>query len=173
MGEYDQSADMFSIGIILCQLLSGWHPFHDPKVDDVRSVRAKITAPTRVELPTSIFGTLSEEVRDLCRKLLEKHPKERLAAGESLKHAWFHDRSRSSLFQGSQFMSGSDIDGLHDYQACSKLKRAVLQLLTRDLSELQIERSRDKFMTLNSEGDGILSPHELAEGMRRAGLEMS
>ncbi|CAE7672850.1 CPK33 [Symbiodinium sp. CCMP2592] len=58
-------------------------------------------------------------------------------------------------------------------KAYNKLKRAVLQLLTRELSEFQIQELRAKFMALDTHGDGLLSPEELVEGMRHVGYEMS
>merc|ERR1712187_69771 len=57
--------------------------------------------------------------------------------------------------------------------AYNKLKRAVLQLLTRELSEFQIQELRKKFMALDTEGDGLLSPTELLTAMRHVGYEMS
>ncbi|CAK9086523.1 Calcium-dependent protein kinase 5 (PbCDPK5) [Durusdinium trenchii] len=32
--------DMFSIGAIMCEMLTGWHPFYTPNVDDAQSVQA-------------------------------------------------------------------------------------------------------------------------------------
>lgn len=32
--------DMFSIGAITCEMLTGWHPFYTPNVDDAQSVQA-------------------------------------------------------------------------------------------------------------------------------------
>ena len=49
----------------------------------------------------------------------------------------------------------------------------MLQLLTRELSEFQIQELRAKFMALDKEGDGLLSPEELVEGMCHVGYEMS
>ena len=70
-------------------------------------------------------------------------------------------------------LSVSIFDGLKQYQAYNKLKRAVLQLLTRELSEFQIQELRAKFMALDKQGDGLLSCEELIEGMRHVGYEMS
>lgn len=32
---------MFSIGAIMCEMLTGWHPFYTPNVDDAQSVQAQ------------------------------------------------------------------------------------------------------------------------------------
>lgn len=171
-GSYDQKADLFSIGIILCQLFTGWHPFYTPG-DDETAVRAKISSPDPVQFPVDIWAQVSPEACDLCRKLLEKSPKNRLSATQALMHEWFRDPTKPSPFGNVEGLSVSIFDGLKQYQAYNKLKRAVLQLLTRELSEFQIQELRAKFMALDKQGDGLLSCEELIEGMRHVGYEMS
>ncbi|CAE7945338.1 CPK2, partial [Symbiodinium sp. KB8] len=171
-GSYDHKADLFSIGIILCQLFTGWHPFYTPG-DDETAVRAKISNPDPVQFPTEIWAQVSHAACDLCRKLLEKQSSKRLSAAQALAHEWFRDPSKPSPFGNVEGLSVSIFDGLKQYQAYNKLKRAVLQLLTRELSEFQIQELRAKFMALDTHGDGLLSPEELVEGMRHVGYEMS
>jgi len=172
-GYYDEKADLFSIGIILCQLLTGWHPFYVPGQDDEQSVRAKITAPEAVEFPFSVWDMVSKDAMDLCRKLLERSAKGRPTAAQALAHPWFQDPAKPSPYGNVDGLSASIFEGLMKYQAYNKLKRAVLQLLTRELSEFQIQELRNKFMALDKEGDGLLSPAELLQGMQHVGYEMS
>jgi len=172
-GCYDQRADLFSIGIILCQLLTGWHPFYVANVDDENSVRAKISSPEPVQFPPETWAQVSAEASNLCKQLLEKRPENRITAQRALAHPWFRDPSKPSAFGNVEALSVSIFDGLMKYQAYNKLKRAVLQLLTRELSEFQIQELRNKFMALDTQGDGLLSPEELVEGMRHVGYAMS
>merc|ERR1711920_1103516 len=108
-----------------------------------------------------------------CKKLLEKDPQKRLTADQALAHPWFKDPSKPSPYGNVEGLSVSIFEGLMQYQAYNKLKRAVLQLLTRELSEFQIQELRNKFMALDTQGDGLLSPEELVRGMRHVGYEMS
>jgi len=171
-GYYDEKADLFSIGIILCQLLTGWHPFYVPG-DDEAKVKAKITHPEPVEFPRDFWQNVSRDALDLCRRLLERDPQQRLSAQQALEHAWFKDPKKPSPYGNAEVLSRSIFEGLMQYQAYNKLKRAVLQLLTRELSEFQIQELRNKFMALDKKGDGLLSPQDLIEGMRHVGFEMS
>jgi len=172
-GYYDQKADLFSIGIIFSQLLTGWHPFFIPRYDDEQSVKRKIISENPVQFPAEIWRYVSKEAQDLCRALLEKSSKKRFSAEQALASPWFRDPAKPSPFGNVDGLSVSIFEGLVEYQAQNKLKRAVLQLLTRELSEFQTQELRDKFMALDTQGDGFLSPEELMEGMRHVGYEMS
>lgn len=172
-GEYDSKADVFSTGIIFCQLLTGWHPFYIPQVDDEASVKKKIQDRSPVTFPGDIFSNVSAQAQDLCKQLLEKDPAKRLSAQQALEHPWFQDPAKPSPTGNKDALSMSIFEGLMKYQAYNKLKRAVLQLLTRELSEYQIQELRKKFNALDSQGDGLLSPEELIEGMRHVGYEMN
>ncbi|CAE8642263.1 unnamed protein product, partial [Polarella glacialis] len=168
---YDQKADMFSIGTILCEMLTGWHPFYTPQVDDAQSVQAKITSAKPVRLPDEQFGSLSAEARDLCQRLLEKDPKRRLSSGQALAHPWFRNPAMPSPYGNTNtgVLNAWVFEGLRQYQAHNKLRRAALQLLAlSELAEEQVQEFRDAFMALDAQGDGLLSPEELAEGAHRA-----
>jgi len=171
-GYYDEKADIFSIGIILCQLLTGWHPFYVPG-DDELSVRAKISDPAPVDFPMGLWDSCSKEAMDISQKLVDKNGKTRLSAAQALAHPWISDPAKPSPYGNKDALSMSIFEGLMNYQAYNKLKRAVLQLLTRELSEFQIQELRNKFMALDTQGDGLLSPEELIRGMQHVGYEMS
>jgi len=51
-GSYDEKADLFSLGVVLCELLTGAHPFFTPRVDDEQSVKANITSKRQWNFPT-------------------------------------------------------------------------------------------------------------------------
>lgn len=178
-GIYDENADMFSVGIVLCQMLTGHHPFNASKSDQRQTIRLKITAPCPVELQPKFFGYVSLEAQDLCRGLLEKSPKKRLTSSLAIVHPWFAPMSQSlpygnlpdslaETFTGNSF-SDSVFQGLCEYQASHKLKRAVLQLLARELPEEQVKTLRSQFMALDTIGDGRLSVKELVTGLKGSG----
>jgi len=98
-GCYDQNADLFSVGIVLCELLTGTHPFFEPGVDSEEVVKAKIVSPEVVEWPKDgLLGEeISKEARDLCLELLRKDPRRRPSAGEALAHPWLRRQGRPAL----------------------------------------------------------------------------
>jgi len=124
-------------------------------------------------MPDEAWKDVSQRARELSLALLRKCPKKRLNAAQALAQPWFRDPAKPSPFGNAGELSSSIFDGLAEYRAHNKLKRAVLQLLARELSEGQVEELRAQFMALDSMGDGLLSLEELAEGMQRAGCCMS
>ena len=134
-GSYDQKADLFSIGIILCQLFTGWHPFYQPG-DDETAVRAKISSSEAVQFPMDIWSQVSPSALDLCRKLLDKSPKLRLSATSALAHEWFQDPSKPSPFGNVDGLSVSIFDGLKQYQASESTTQIVRNTHPNDKTNL-------------------------------------
>ena len=77
---YDSKCDMWSLGVILYNLMSGYRPFdgnNRAKVfDNIKNLKYHFNYPE--------FNEVSEEVKDLIKKLLVLNPTERLSAKEAL-----------------------------------------------------------------------------------------
>ena len=72
-------------------------------------MRAKISSPDLVQLPTEIWAQVSPEACDLCRKLLEKSPAKRLSATQALAHHW---RGASGDLESSKVL---EAQGFHEF----------------------------------------------------------
>ena len=86
---YNQSADMWSLGVIIYVLLWGYPPFCDP-LNDMNKIFESIQN-ADYDLPglTNKNGhNISESAQDLVCKLLVVDPKKRLRAWEVLNHPW-------------------------------------------------------------------------------------
>jgi serine/threonine protein kinase len=77
---YGKAVDMWAIGVIIYVLLGGYPPF---KHDDNTSIKA-----AEYEFHPEYWDQVSDDAKDLIRKLLRKDPLERWSAEEALKHPW-------------------------------------------------------------------------------------
>ncbi|CAB9504636.1 MAP kinase-activated protein kinase 2 (Fragment) [Seminavis robusta] len=94
---HSPAGDMWSIGIILYQMLSGRQPFGDSAEAFIENMRVG-SAPPTFEEPE--WKRVSSSAKDLIQKLLNLEPNARLTAEQALKHGWF-----SSLYRGLSSIS--------------------------------------------------------------------
>jgi len=84
-GDYDNKCDVWSLGVLLYVLMSGYLPFQGANRGEVF---AKIKK-AKYHFEHVEFKSCSPLVLDLVNKLLVVDPKKRFSADEALKHPWF------------------------------------------------------------------------------------
>ena len=84
-GGYDTKADIFSIGVILYVLLTGWPAFPGANVNDIIT-KNKIAD---VQFPVWYWSRISDKAKDLVQRMLVRDPSKWLSAVEALEHPWF------------------------------------------------------------------------------------
>lgn len=82
---YDQSADMWSVGVILFLLLSGTPPF----VEDSQSELFRKIRTADWKFRGEEWDGVSSEAKSVVRKLLVANPLQRASAKQALKSRWF------------------------------------------------------------------------------------
>lgn len=87
--NYDESCDMWSIGVILYILLCGYPPFNGANDDQIiRRVKKGVYSTNEIE-----WRHISADGIDLVKKLLTYEPKNRITADEALQHNWIKELS--------------------------------------------------------------------------------
>lgn len=98
-GRSSAQSDIFALGVILYELVSGRHPFHRPDLDELTSIRAiqfvdpQSLSEIRPEIPPELAGTIQH--------CLEKMPAARYAAAADVREAL------KTLMKALQFETGS------------------------------------------------------------------
>eukprot|EP00543_Licmophora_paradoxa_P001047 CAMPEP_0202445100 /NCGR_PEP_ID=MMETSP1360-20130828/3984_1 /ASSEMBLY_ACC=CAM_ASM_000848 /TAXON_ID=515479 /ORGANISM="Licmophora paradoxa, Strain CCMP2313" /LENGTH=504 /DNA_ID=CAMNT_0049061255 /DNA_START=98 /DNA_END=1612 /DNA_ORIENTATION=- len=115
---YDQLSDMWSVGCIVFLLLSGNLPF----MGRTQKELFKKIVVGKFEFNEECWGGVSEDARDLVRKMLVTDPDKRIGAREALQHKWVRtDNSRLSM---NKLMGTSQ--RLKTFNARMKLRSAMI-----------------------------------------------
>ena len=83
--SYNESVDIWASGILLYTVLSGTLPFYADNPDDF----LELVLSSAFSFPDEEWSGMSEEVKDLVRKILVPDPMRRLTAKQVLEHQWF------------------------------------------------------------------------------------
>lgn len=88
---YGFEVDCWSLGVVLYAMLSSTLPFtEDDQKDLIRSIKRG-----DIRFPTEDWHKISDEGKDMIRKLLMVNPSKRLTIQQALKHAWIANRAKS------------------------------------------------------------------------------
>ena len=79
-GNYDNKCDMWSCGVIMFILLSGRPPFDGSNDNQI----LEAVKQAKVDLKGSMWNKVSEDAKDIVKKLLAKDPSKRLNANDAL-----------------------------------------------------------------------------------------
>ncbi|KAL3823448.1 hypothetical protein ACHAXA_010208 [Cyclostephanos tholiformis] len=83
-GKYDESCDIWSVGVIAYVLLCGYPPFNG---SDRKGIYNSVLA-GRYRFPSKDWNGISREAMDFVRRLLEVDTTKRMTAEEALVHPW-------------------------------------------------------------------------------------
>merc|ERR1712137_755944 len=152
-GNYDNTADLWSIGCIMFVMLCGHPPFN---ADTEEQVFKKVTR--GVFVFHGEWAGISEDAKDLIKELLEMDPSKRITSAQALKHTWILDAAPNST---GQAVCPPLAKNLLRFQKAGRLKKLALQIMARHVDEKAITQLRDAFINLDVNGEGMLSAEEL------------
>ncbi|KAL3867464.1 hypothetical protein ACJMK2_044666 [Sinanodonta woodiana] len=116
MGQgYGPSVDIWSLGVIAYILLCGYEPFYE----DNENLMYKRIIKADYSFDSPYWDNITENAKDLIRKLLTKDPKKRPTATQALKHPWVRGvAAKNDHMEGTQ-------SKIKEFNAKRKLKAAT------------------------------------------------
>jgi len=81
---YGKGSDLWSLGVLLYVILSGCSPFSA----DAEELLLKQVAEAKYDFFENEWKTISDEAKDIIRRLLVADPAERMGMAELLEHPW-------------------------------------------------------------------------------------
>jgi len=162
--NYGPACDIWSTGVILFVLLAGYPPFSG---DDDQEIIANVQT-GKYSLDPAYWRGISEEAKDLVRKMMEVDVKKRLTASQALQHPWFTKcltKDPSGTKNHKPLMVA--LRNMRAYSGNQDLTKAATLLLGSKLTtQAETEELTKVFRTLDLNQDGRLDREELIQGYR-------
>jgi calcium-dependent protein kinase len=167
--SYGYECDIWSLGVILYMLLSGTPPFDG--FDD-QSILQKVKI-GKYSLEGESWELISNEAKDLIKKMLTYSPEKRINAEDALKHEWFkkflkfkNTNTHNPLTKEvMSHISAVPFENLRKFNARQKIQRATIAFLVHHLcSSDSVKELRDIFRELDTDNNGTLSYNEIKQG---------
>ncbi|CAD8134409.1 unnamed protein product [Paramecium octaurelia] len=180
-GKYNEKCDVWSLGILLFHLLCGYPPFYGKNRADLYE---------NIQYQNLIFdrrhwNNVSDEAKDLIKKMLNKNPNIRPSAKDCLRHLWFRrkfqhpvklQRGRTTIIsmKSPQFEDQRSIyQMLKTYRIGAKFKKEVMKVLVNQMNEKELGRLKKVFQKIDVDNSGTITVQELKEALMEEGSHIS
>lgn len=171
--SYNSKCDIWSLGVILYVLLSGFPPFDGP---DDESILAKVKK-GKYSISEGWEG-ISAEAKDLVKKMLTYNPDERISAAEALQHEWLKKCNNEDDIEIKKtekaMLSVKPFENLRKIKAKQKIQQATIAFLVHHVSSSDmVKELKEIFQSLDTDGNGTLSYQEIKEGFNKYSQKIS
>lgn len=165
MKNYNQKCDVWSIGVILYILLSGFPPFDGDNDEEI--MEAVISEEISFDDPE--WKIISSQAIAFLRKLLSKNPNDRVSSEECLKNEWLckhiKDKNKENEISSDKINLLKQVQNFQKYDSKLKLKNAIMGFLVHHLATEEMTKElKTVFKKMDKSGDGRLSLDELKQG---------
>ena len=150
-GQSSVQSDIFALGLILYEMVSGRHPFHRPDAQELQSIRAiQYAEPPSLR---EIVPDLPVELESVILRCLEKQPSERYASAAELREGL---KTIVKSFQfDSMLMPGEGAINMAAQQRLD-MERPDEEKRSTGILSMLAERFRDSTTTTASKGPNIV-----------------
>ena len=167
-GKYGKECDLWSCGVILFILLVGYPPFDGKNTNEIFDNIKE----GKLNLDTSDWDKISNEGKDLVKKLLEKNPNNRISPFDALKHPWIIKYSNKNFNNDNnsniKFNKISLKNCLQTFSSKQKLHQASVAFIVHQMSNTKmVKKLTEIFKELDESGEGLLSKEELKKGYKK------
>ncbi|XP_066359065.1 calcium-dependent protein kinase 29-like isoform X2 [Miscanthus floridulus] len=159
--NYGQEVDIWSAGVILYILLCGVPPFWAETDEGI----AQAIIRSNLDFQREPWPKVSENAKDLVRKMLDPSPYSRLTVQQVLEHPWIQNASAAPNIPLGEAVRSR----LKQFTVMNKFKKKALLVVAEYLPAEELEAIRELFHMLDTNKDGHLTIEELRKGLRLIG----
>lgn len=147
------SCDMWSLGVIVFALLSGYMPFaRRTQHSCLRSIKKG-----KYHMQKEIWSKISEHAQDFVKSLLVLEPELRLTAQQALAHPWLAGRAAT----GSAAMNRYIVDAFTSFSRSSRLKQSCMRMMAWTLPLDERRKLRDMFLDSGLTKRGVMQLNDI------------
>lgn len=159
-GCYDEKCDIWSAGVILYILLSGYPPFGGANDWEILIKVKK----GKFDFESEEWQNVSAKAKDLITNMICP-TKRRFSTQEVLNHSWFHTNKKEKK------AAKLDMRKLKNYVKSNKLKKVVLNYIATQTDTNEIKDLINLFNKLDDNKDGFLTNKEFTEGLKSNNMD--
>lgn len=159
-GNYNEKADIWSLGVMLYYLIFGSPPFTGK---DAQELYMNILVACGVNNLIPQTWIDENPIGDLINKMLIYSPEERYSAEELLKHPWLKADDHST----NPCIKEDVIENIQTYVVKNKFLRILSYQYATRWKDTYCESLKDSFMIIDKNQDGVISEEEFIEAILR------
>ncbi|KAE8690008.1 Calcium-dependent protein kinase 32 [Hibiscus syriacus] len=159
--NYGPEVDIWSAGVILYILLCGLPPFWAETEQGI----AHAIIRSVVEFKRDPWPKVSDNAKDLVKKMLNPDPKRRLTAQQVLDHPWLQNAKKAPNVSLGETVKAR----LKQFSVINKLKKRALRVIAEHLSVEEVAGIKEGFQVMDTSGRGKINIDELRVGLHKLG----
>ncbi|KAE9619731.1 putative protein kinase CAMK-CDPK family [Lupinus albus] len=163
--NYGPEVDIWSAGVILYILLCGVPPFWAETEQGV----AQAIIRSVVDFKREPWPKVSDNAKDLVKKMLDPDPKTRLSAQEVLDHPWLQNAKKAPNVSLGETVKAR----LMQFSVMNKLKKRALRVIAEHLSVEEVAGIKEGFELMDTSNTGKINVDELRVGLHKLGHHIS
>ncbi|XP_024025214.1 calcium-dependent protein kinase 8 [Morus notabilis] len=162
--NYGPEVDVWSAGVVLYILLCGVPPFWAETEQGV----AQAIIRSVIDFKRDPWPRVSDNAKDLVKKMLDPDPKRRLTAQEVLEHPWLQNAKKAPNVSLGETVRAR----LKQFSVMNKLKKRALGVIAEHLSVEEVAGIKEAFDTIDIGKKGKVNLEELRIGLLKLGQQI-
>ncbi|GLT37380.1 hypothetical protein SLA2020_116990 [Shorea laevis] len=159
--RYGPEVDVWSAGVILYILLCGVPPFWAETEQGVAQAIIKSV----IDFKRDPWPKVSDNAKDLVRKMLDPEPQRRLTAQQVLDHPWLQNAKKAPNVSLGETVKAR----LKQFSVMNKLKKRALRVLAEHASVEEVAGIKEGFKLMDTGNKGKINIDELKAGLQKLG----
>nr|AFR11232.1 calcium dependent protein kinase 3 [Chenopodium album] len=163
--NYGPEVDIWSAGVILYILLCGVPPFWAETEQGV----AQAIIRSVLDFKRDPWPRVSDNAKDLVKKMLDPDPARRLTAQQVLDHPWLQNIKKAPNVSLGETVKAR----LKQFSVMNKLKKRALRVIAEHLSVEEVAGIKEGFALMDTGKRGKIGIDELKSGLHKLGHQIS